>query len=278
MSSMQWNKRSYTKEEFIKAWNSSESLAEVARRIKSNYSGGGYHIIKNTAKELGLSNGHMWRTHKATKGVPKRTKSLDDILSNKVDYANTSKLKKRLFAEGILKPECSECGISVWRGQPAPLALDHINGIRSDNSRKNLRILCYNCHGQTETFGSKNQNNKLTCICGRKRIYSFGECHHRKEDGSIDYVTNKKTKECFDCNDKIYGSSIRCLKCYSIIKKKDLKIEYPQVNIIIDNIKLKGVQRYAKELGLSDSGLRKHLKRNGVDIIPKKLTKKDMID
>lgn len=273
MSSIQWSKRSYTEEQFIEAWNSSESLAEVARHIKCNYSGGGYHIIKNTAKELGLSDKHMWKTHKALKGIPKRTKSSNDILSNKVSYVNTSSLKKRLFSEGILKPQCSECGLSEWRGKPAPLALDHINGIRTDNSLKNLRILCYNCHGQTETFGSKNQNKRLTCICGRKRISTSGKCNHKKDNGDIDYVASKKVKLCADCKHKIYGSSTRCLKCENNRKSENLKINYPSINIILNNIGLKGVQKYAKEIGVSDNGLRKHLKRNGISVIPRKICK-----
>ncbi len=41
-------------------------------------------------------------------------------------------------------------------GRPIPLELDHINGRRDDNRLDNLRILCPNCHAQTETYRGKN--------------------------------------------------------------------------------------------------------------------------
>ncbi|MDQ2865095.1 MAG: hypothetical protein M3R51_02605 [Candidatus Eremiobacteraeota bacterium] len=34
--------------------------------------------------------------------------------------------------------------------------LDHINGVRVDHRLENLRMLCPNCHSQTETYGAKN--------------------------------------------------------------------------------------------------------------------------
>jgi 5-methylcytosine-specific restriction endonuclease McrA len=40
------------------------------------------------------------------------------------------------------------------------LQLDHINGIRTDNRLENLRLLCPNCHSQTETFCGKNNRKK----------------------------------------------------------------------------------------------------------------------
>lgn len=65
-------------------------------------------------------------------------------------------IKSRLLAEGILKNVCSECGISEWRGKPLAIQIDHINGVKNDHRLENLRMLCPNCHSQTDTHGAKN--------------------------------------------------------------------------------------------------------------------------
>ena len=65
-------------------------------------------------------------------------------------------LKKRLVVEGLLEPKCAVCGINRWRGKPLSLELDHINGDRHDNRLENLRLLCPNCHSQTETYSGRN--------------------------------------------------------------------------------------------------------------------------
>lgn len=65
---------------------------------------------------------------------------------------NGTALTKRRLREG-LQYTCATCGISEWRGRRLTLHLDHINGINNDNRRENLRLLCPNCHSQTDTYG-----------------------------------------------------------------------------------------------------------------------------
>jgi hypothetical protein len=73
--------------------------------------------------------------------------------------SSTAALKKRLLEEGLLTWRCSLCGIDAWRGHPLSLQLDHINGDRWDNRLENLRLLCPNCHSQTDTFAGRNIGN-----------------------------------------------------------------------------------------------------------------------
>lgn len=53
--------------------------------------------------------------------------------------------------------KCERCGTSEWYGSPVPLALHHVNGNPYDAELSNLQLLCYNCHGQTPNFCSKNR-------------------------------------------------------------------------------------------------------------------------
>lgn len=66
-------------------------------------------------------------------------------------------VKRHLIGAGILENVCEECGLEEWLGRPIVMELDHRNGIRNDNRLENLRMLCPNCHSQTETHGAKNK-------------------------------------------------------------------------------------------------------------------------
>lgn len=66
-------------------------------------------------------------------------------------------VKARLLREGLIQNRCQECGVSEWRGRPLSVHIDHINGVRDDHRLENLRMLCPNCHSQTDTYGAKNK-------------------------------------------------------------------------------------------------------------------------
>ena len=53
---------------------------------------------------------------------------------------------------------CECCGISKWNGNDIVLEVDHIDGNKKDNSPTNLRLICPNCHSQTDTFKGRNKN------------------------------------------------------------------------------------------------------------------------
>ncbi len=83
----------------------------------------------------------------------------EEILVENSPYKNIPILKKRLLKEGLLEYKCAICGnTGEWLGQPLTLQLDHINGDHFDHRLENLRLLCPNCHSQTETFSGKNKN------------------------------------------------------------------------------------------------------------------------
>ena len=69
-------------------------------------------------------------------------------------------IKRRLLMAGKLVNRCDICGLTEWRGQPISIQIDHINGVRDDHRIENLRMLCPNCHSQTETFAGKRRRDQ----------------------------------------------------------------------------------------------------------------------
>lgn len=93
----------------------------------------------------------------------KATKAI--IESNVLVFYET--LKKYLLERD---PRCSECEQGeTWNGKPLTLQIDHIDG-DSDNTRlSNCRLLCPNCHTQTETYGAKGMGSRYKKTTARNK-------------------------------------------------------------------------------------------------------------
>ncbi len=91
-----------------------------------------------------------------------KTIDLTDALVENSPYKSTSKLKGRLYKEGVKTKQCEECGIIEWNNKEIIFHLDHVNGDSTDKRINNLKILCPNCHSQTPTYTGRNINkNKV---------------------------------------------------------------------------------------------------------------------
>lgn len=72
----------------------------------------------------------------------------------------TSTIRKYLIEkQGDYCTECNTTG--SWQGKPLTLHVDHIDGNSDNNAVANLRLLCPNCHSQTDTWGSKGGGNTI---------------------------------------------------------------------------------------------------------------------
>lgn len=72
-----------------------------------------------------------------------------------VDGRSRTNIKRRLLRAGLLEGRCQLCGLAEWLGENLVVQIDHVNGIGNDYRLENLRMLCPNCHSQTETYGRR---------------------------------------------------------------------------------------------------------------------------
>lgn len=123
---------------------SASSISGVLNILGLKPAGGNYKTIQFYINEWNLD-----ISHHLGKGWKKT------YLHDKDSYKSKPHLRKRLIAEFGYR--CSLCGISEWMNKPLTLEMDHINGENYDNRFENVRLLCPNCHSQTDTFRSKNR-------------------------------------------------------------------------------------------------------------------------
>jgi len=143
----------------------SRSLAEVLRDLGVRPTGGNYRYVTARIRVLGIPTGHFlgqgWskgQSEESDVGVASSTRGRkrtdDEVFVENSPETCGARLLRRLLRLG--RPyRCATCNVSEWRGKPLGLHVDHVNGVNNDNRLDNLRLLCPNCHSQTDTYCNK---------------------------------------------------------------------------------------------------------------------------
>jgi hypothetical protein len=162
------------------------------------------------------------------------------VFCDNSSYHNRFYIKRRLIARGV--PErCAICGLGPeWNGSPLALQLDHVNGVFNDNRPENLRLLCPNCHSQTDTYAGR--ASKVAVVLPR----------------------------CPDCTAIVRRSAKKCPECRGWLVKPTAppappeKIAWPADSILVAMISESSVLATGRALGVSDNAVRKRLRNRGL--------------
>lgn len=145
-------------EQFVALIKNSSNISEVLFKLGYSIKGNswGYSQIKRRMLELKLQQ-YDFKGKSPSKDHITNIKQ-DDILKENCKHQR-SVLRRFVLKNNLIPYKCAICGCTEWNGKTLSLELDHINGINNDNRLSNLRFLCPNCHSQTTTYGSRNQQN-----------------------------------------------------------------------------------------------------------------------
>jgi hypothetical protein len=232
----------FQNEELLKSVvEDSKNYTEVVKKIGlSPRCSGNFQTLKKYIKIFNIDISHFTGGSFQIGNTPKNKVKIESILKVDSNFSRTS-LKKKLYSEGLKEKRCEICGIDEnwFNGSKIVHILDHINGDPFDNRIENLRIVCPNCNSTLETSCS---GNKV------KKIYDVE---------NDEYKNAKIYKKC-NCGKIILIGSKMCSKCNGEDKRK---VDRPDLETILKDVKELGYVGAGKKYGITDNGLRKWIKQ-----------------
>ncbi|MEU6910259.1 HNH endonuclease signature motif containing protein [Streptomyces coeruleorubidus] len=132
----------------------STNMCEVLGHLGLEVVGGHHTHISRRIKAYGIDTSHFQMPTR--RGKPWRPRTPEAFLveqpADRARRVPSDRLRWAMTVSGVAE-RCALCGMeAVWRGQPLPLEVDHINGRWRDNRIENLRFLCPNCHSTTDNY------------------------------------------------------------------------------------------------------------------------------
>jgi len=159
---------------------------------------------------------------------------------------NSHKLKIKLINDGIKEKICENCRNTEWNGIDIPLHLHHLDGDRHNNELSNLKILCPNCHAQTDTYCGKHNKSK---IIEKLKVTLIKELKKDKIEGK---------KRICTCGKIIDRRSKCCSACYAIRQRKVQN--RPSKEELLIMIKDTNLEAVCRKYGVSGNAVKKWIK------------------
>lgn len=143
---------------------------EVPKRIQS-YNGTRERACKKEKHYCLYCNKQIFRISKKPKfcnnkcqGEHKIISSINHWLTNQQEFVGILLNHSRGYIKKYFLEKqnhlCKICGIpDEWNNKPMIFILDHVDGDASNNTEKNLRLICHNCDSQLPTYKSKNKSS-----------------------------------------------------------------------------------------------------------------------
>ncbi len=217
---------SITSDEFKTLVKNCKTTSQICQYFNIGKKGGNYSTIRRRIEKEKIDTSHFVHTNYLSRWIPK-----EEFIKTIVQYKDNGFIKKKILEFELLKNECEICGqLPIWKDKPLTLQLDHKDGNRQNNNISNLRLLCPNCHTQTET-------------------YSMGQ---------------RKSKKyfCVNCNDEITKGQIHCHSCSNKLRRKT---EWPDKETLQQLVITTPMTQIGRQFGVSDNAVRKWCKSMSIE-------------